>query len=166
VENTERLLIGALFIAAASVRAAETTVAEPPAGDVLLLDSLGRPVPTPVERLPEGLRPRSEANRNNQTPPTHKGAKAPEELGEKLDSLREGLPEYEWFPAVSPALMPYLYNLDEFGNTVARPGPFVLGLAHAPRNLLPAALRTAAIRKCCRLRSSAGTARSWQRPKP
>ena len=54
-----------------------------------------------------------------------RASKPPEELQEKLESMREGLPAFEWFPAAPPHLMPYLYSQDELGNTVARPGPLI-----------------------------------------
>jgi porin len=123
VNNAARLLIGPLLVAATGAQAADPAVVDPPSGDVLLLDSRGRPVPTPIENLHPGLRPGTQTDLNYQTPPTHKGSKAPEAVREKLDSMRAGQPEFEWFPAVPPALMPYLYSQDEFGNTVARPGP-------------------------------------------
>ena len=39
------------MVAAPAVQAAEPATAESPSGDVLLLDSLGQPVPTPIEKL-------------------------------------------------------------------------------------------------------------------
>jgi hypothetical protein len=114
-----------LLSAPAPVQAAEQMLAEPASGDVLLLDSLGRPVPTPVDSLPQGLRPRSEAELKYQTPAPQQGVKASPEVQEKLQSMREGLPAFEWFPAVPPPLMPYLYSQGEFGNTAARPGPLI-----------------------------------------
>ncbi len=92
---------------------------------MLLLDNLGRPVRVPVESLPQGLRPRSQTELKYQTPEPKKGVKRAPEVEEKLESMREGQPAFEWFPAVPPHLMPYLYSLDEFGNTVARPGPLI-----------------------------------------
>ncbi len=92
---------------------------------MLLLDNLGRPVHTPVESLPQGLRPRSQTELKYQTPAPQKGRKLPQELEEKLESMREGLPAFEWFPAAPPRLMPYLFSQDELGNTVAQPGPLI-----------------------------------------
>ena len=79
----------------------------------------------PAENLPPGLRPQSELGLKHQVPDPPRGRKPPPEMREKLDSMREGLPEFEWFPAVPPSLMPYLYSQDELGNTVARPGPLI-----------------------------------------
>ena len=73
MKNNTPILIVALLVAAPIVRAAEQTPAEPVSGDVLLLDNLGRPVRTPVESLPQGLRPRSESELNHQTPQPQKG---------------------------------------------------------------------------------------------
>jgi porin len=78
-----------------------------------------------VESLPEGLRPRSESELKHQTPDPVKGQKLPEEVRDKLDSMQEDLPAFEWFPAAPPHLMPYLYSQDSLGNTVARPGPLI-----------------------------------------
>lgn len=120
------ILIGTLLIAAAQgAWGAGPTPAEPASGDVLLLDSLGRPVQKPVDSLPEGLRPRSETELKDQIPAPQKGSKRPAEVQEKLESIHEGLPPFEWFPAAPPSLMPYLYSQDELGNTVARPGPLI-----------------------------------------
>ena len=118
-------LIRALLICATAAQAAETATTEPVSGDVLLLDNLGRPVPTPIESLPPGLRPKTPTDLEHQIPPPQKGSPAPEAVRQKLDTMRESAPPYEWFPAIPPALMPYLYNQDEFGNTVARPGPLL-----------------------------------------
>ncbi len=92
---------------------------------MLLLDNLGRPVPTPVESLPQGLRPRSQTELKYQTPTPQKGIKLPPEVQEKLQSMQEGLPAFEWFPGAPPSLMPYLQSQDERGNTVTRPGPLI-----------------------------------------
>jgi porin len=78
-----------------------------------------------VDSLPEGLRPRSESELKYQTPDPGKGQKLPEEVRDKLESMQEGLPAFEWFPAAPPPLMPYLYSQDELGNTVGRPGPLI-----------------------------------------
>jgi len=114
-----------MIVAASSIWATEQTPSDPASGDVLLLDSLGRPVKKPVDSLPQGLRPQSQTELKYQTPTPQRGRKPPEELQEKLESIREGLPAFEWFPAAPPSLMPYLYSQDAFGNTVARPGPLI-----------------------------------------
>jgi porin len=119
------VLTVALLITAPCVQAGEAAVDAPASGDVLLLDNLGRAVPTPVDSLHEGLRPRSQSELEHQTPPPQKGSKAPEEVRKKLETMREGLPAFEWFPAVPPHLEPYLYSQDELGNTIARPGPLI-----------------------------------------
>ena len=110
------------MIAAVAARAADPAPSGPASGDVLLLDSVGRAVPTPVHSLHESLRPRSETERAYQTPTPHKGVPFPLEALRALQRLREGQPALEWLPAVPPALMPYLYSLDELGNTAVRPG--------------------------------------------
>ena len=114
-----------MIAATPGIWAAEQAAPEPASGDVLLLDNLGRPVRTPVDSLPQGLRPRSQTELKYQTPEPQKGRKPPEEVREKLESMREGLPAFEWLPAAPPYLMPYLYSQDELGNTVARPGPLI-----------------------------------------
>ena len=69
------------MIAAVAARAADPAPSGPASGDVLLLDSVGRAVPTPVHSLHESLRPRSETERAYQTPTPQKGVPFPlEEL--------------------------------------------------------------------------------------
>jgi hypothetical protein len=122
------LICFALLFAALAARgagASEEAPIEPPSGDVLLLDSVGRPVEKPVESLPEDLRPKTESELKQQTPDPRKGQKLPEAVRDKLESMQEGLPPFEWLPAAPPKLMPYLYSQDELGNTVARPGPLI-----------------------------------------
>ena len=37
--------------------------------------------------------------------------------------VRESKTDRQWFPATPPVMMPYLANLDEYGNTAIQPGP-------------------------------------------
>ena len=151
MKNNTPILIAALLVAAPIVRAAEQTPPEPASGDVLHLDSLGRTVRTPVDSLPPRLRPRSQTELKYQTPAPQKGHKQPPEVREKLESMREGLPAFEWFPAAPPSLMPYLYSQDELGNTAARPGPLIDVF---PLESLVQGAKTWSSRKACATRSS------------
>jgi hypothetical protein len=97
-------------------------------GEMLLSDEVGNAVATPISRVEAGLRPATALGLKYQTPGTHKGVTAPSETQKKLESIWEGLPEFEFFPPAPPRLMPYLYETDAQGNTAATPGA-LLGVA-------------------------------------
>jgi carbohydrate-selective porin OprB len=58
----------------------------------------------------------------HQFPEPEKGTSMPEEA---LEKSRAAAKEFRWFPSVPPPLMPYLASQNEYGNTVARPGPLI-----------------------------------------
>ena len=91
-------------------------------GEMLLTDSMGRAVRMPAASVSRGLHPSSTVGLKYQTPATHKGVKSGSEVRERLESMHEGVPAFELFPVVPVRLMPYLYNVDEFGNTALNPG--------------------------------------------
>jgi hypothetical protein len=92
---------------------------------MLLTDDLGHVVSAPTDSVAEGLRPTSGIGLKHQTPHTHKGVKLTSRVLEKLEALWADLPEFEFFPAAPPRLSSYLYNTDEFGNTLVRPGALI-----------------------------------------
>ena len=123
---THARLVGVLYLvvllnAHATVQGDSDTVQR----EMLLTDGVGRAVGTPTSNVAPGLRPSSPLGLKYQTPSTHKGAKLPHEVEEILDWMREGLPEYEFFPPAPPRLMPYLYSNDELGNTAVAPGALI-----------------------------------------
>jgi porin len=113
-------LAGAVLTLPCALAWADTVDANSAPGNVLLLDSLGRLVSVPSNQVPASLQPPSEKGPNRQIPEPTEGAMMPEVI---LQRMREGNVGVEYFPAVPPALMPYLASQDEYGNTVMRPGP-------------------------------------------
>jgi hypothetical protein len=87
--------------------------------DVLLLDSLGRLVAVPTNQVPAGYRPSSNVGVKDQIPTFARGSIAPTAI---LQRARQAITHAEFFPAVPPALMPYLASQDEYGNTAFAPG--------------------------------------------
>jgi len=86
-------------------------------------DALGRSVGTALFKVAPGLRPATEQGLKYQTPNTQKGVTTPNYTREKLDAIWKSQPaRLEMFPAAPPRLQPYLYNIDEMGNTAASPG--------------------------------------------
>jgi porin len=116
-----------LLTAAAGLAAfaAEPSPSSSAQGEMLLTNDLGQVVKTPVDSVPESLRPSSGIGLKHQTPHTHKGMELTGEVLEKLEALWAGRPQFEFFPAVPPPLMSYLYSNDEFGNTAIRPGALI-----------------------------------------
>ena len=98
----------------------------PPAsapGNMLLTNDVGQAVEG--ANVAEGLRPSSATGLKYQTASTHKGVRLAREALEKLESMWENLPSFEYFPTAPARLSPYLYSNDAFGNTAVRPGPLI-----------------------------------------
>ena len=43
-------------------------------------------------------------------------------VAQRIAASKENQPDWQWFPATPPTLMPYLANLDEYGNTASQSG--------------------------------------------
>jgi porin len=89
------------------------------AGDLLLLDNLGRVVSVPMNEVPSALRPPADIGVARQIPNPTEGASLPQEI---LQRSRAGTNGFQFFPSGQPPLMSYLASVDEFGNTAIRPG--------------------------------------------
>jgi porin len=87
--------------------------------DVLLLDSMGRLVVVPTNQVPSGYQPPADVGVGDQTPTPARGTLAPAAI---LQRARRGVTHAEFFPAVPPALMPYLASQDDYGNSAISPG--------------------------------------------
>jgi porin len=77
----------------------------------------------PPNQLPPKLLPPADVGIARQVPKPSRGRRLPPSVLERLDSGRERV--FTLFPAVSPALEPYLASQDEYGNTAIKPGPLV-----------------------------------------
>ena len=119
------LLGGLLFTVGIAMHAAEPSTTVPAQGEMLLDDSLGKPAPTPIDKVPQGLRPSSSIGLKYQTPKPHKGERQPTDIHDKVESMWEAMPSFELFPPPPPRLMPYLYSNDGLGNTAVQHGALV-----------------------------------------
>ena len=88
---------------------------------MILVDSFGHVVGVSPADLPSGLLPPSNVGIERQVPKPAAGRRLPPALLQRMGSGREQV--FTLFPAVSPALEPYLAAQDELGNTAIRPGP-------------------------------------------
>lgn len=116
-------VITALVAVSLSATAANST--NPPTAGILLTDSLGRVVRVPTNEVPASLRPPAAIDGTHQTPQSAKGARQLDLVSERTELGRAGAEGFVFFPAVQPRLMPYLANLDEFGNTALKPSAWL-----------------------------------------
>jgi porin len=108
-----------LICAAMAAEAADAPVSST-STNLLLFDRFGRTVLVPTNEVPAALRPPPALGLGQQVPSPPKGASQPPEVQERIAESKTGR---VWFPATPPAMMPYLANLDEYGNTAIQPGP-------------------------------------------
>ncbi|MFO1478053.1 MAG: carbohydrate porin [Verrucomicrobiota bacterium] len=107
-------------------------------------DPLGRAVEVSTNQLQSPLSPAGAGGVARQIPAAPRGAA---QTAEQRRRLREARTGREWFPETPPVLMPYLANLDEYGNTAVQPGaamtndPVVKGVQAAKYDLSEAGLR-------------------------
>jgi porin len=90
---------------------------------VILVDSFGHVVGISPSALSPKLLPPQDVGIDRQVPKPAAGRRLPPSLLRRMDSGRERV--FTLFPAVPPALEPYLGAQDELGNTAIRPGPLV-----------------------------------------
>lgn len=88
-------------------------------GQLLLHDRLGHTVHTSTNEVNPLLLPPPSTGLSNQIPTAPKGTPQPEEIHRRIV---ESKTRREWLPPTPPVLMPYLANLDEYGNTAIQPG--------------------------------------------
>ena len=112
--------IAAALLLAFKVHAADQNLSNPPPGEVLVLDRLGRVVKVPTNAMPAGFLPPASVGLERQMPEPVQGESQPEEVQQRG---REAAVGYRFLPVVPPPLAPYLANQNQFGNTAARPGP-------------------------------------------
>jgi hypothetical protein len=115
-----RLFLNLMLVAMpVTAFAAGTDTNAPPAGDLLLLDEMGRVVTVPTNEVPSALRPPADVGVKQQLPNPATGSSLPQVLQQRA---REGAVGFHFFPATPPPLMAYLASQDDFGNTALRPG--------------------------------------------
>ena len=95
----------------------------PQPGDVILTDSFGHVVGIPPDQISPKLLPPADVGIERQVPRPAPGRRLPPSVLQRMDASREKT--FTLFPAVAPALEPYLASQDELGNTSIRPGPLV-----------------------------------------
>jgi len=87
--------------------------------DRLFVDSLGRTVHVSRDDVDSSLHPPATTDLRLQIPTAPKGTSQSDEVRQRILESKTGR---EWFPPTPPVLMPYLANLDEYGNTALQPG--------------------------------------------
>lgn len=85
----------------------------------LLNDRLGHATRVPTNEVPSSLHPPASIGLGQQIPVPSKGAPQSDDVRARI---LESKNDRQWFPPTPPVLMPYLANLDEYGNTAIQPG--------------------------------------------
>jgi porin len=120
MKSASRLLLNlALAAVPATALADGTNMNTPPAGDLLLLDEMGRVVPVPTNEAPASLTTPVSSKVEEQFPAPVTGASLPPEIVHRLWAGTNG---FQFFPATPARLMPYLGSVDVYGITAFRPG--------------------------------------------
>jgi len=88
----------------------------------LLNDRSGSSRRVATNEVPSSLHPGASTGLSQQVPVTPKGTPQSADVRERIAASKSGLEGLQWFPATPPVLMPYLANLDEFGNTAIQSG--------------------------------------------
>jgi carbohydrate-selective porin OprB len=113
------LALAALVANAGSACAADTNTNVAP-NHLLLIDRLGKPLRVSTNDVSSSLHPPASVGLGQQIPVSPKGAPMSDEVRQRI---LESKTDRQWFPTTPPVLMPYLANLDEYGNTAIQPGP-------------------------------------------
>ena len=100
----------------ATVKGAPTNAAAVP---FLLNDRLGHPTRVPTNEVPSSLHPPVRLGLEQQIPVTPKGTPQSDDVRDRILESKTGR---QWLPSTPPVMMPYLANLDEYGNTAIQPG--------------------------------------------
>lgn len=112
----------AAFIACLSVVPA-SPAAEAPTNAApvpfLLNDRLGHATRVPTNEVPSSLHPPASIGLEQQIPVPLKGTPQADDVRDRILESKTGR---QWLPPTPPVLMPYLANLDEYGNTAIQPG--------------------------------------------
>ena len=87
---------------------------------LLLINHLGKSVQVSTNEVHSSLHPPASTGLRQQIPVSPKGAPMSDEVRQRILESKTG---QQWFPTTPPVMMPYLANLDEYGNTAIQPGP-------------------------------------------
>jgi porin len=87
---------------------------------LLLINRLGKSVQVSTNEVHSSLHPPASTGLRQQIPVAPKGAPMSDEVRQRILESKTG---QQWFPTTPPVMMPYLANLDEYGNTAIQPGP-------------------------------------------
>jgi len=112
----------ALAAAVLPVHATEPGPTNAPPPHFLIIDSFGNPIQAATNEVHSSLHPPAALGLEQQIPVAPKGATMGDEVRQRIAESKLGQEGLQWFPATPPVLMPYLGNLDEFGNTAIQPG--------------------------------------------
>jgi len=85
----------------------------------LLNDRFGKATRVPTNEVPSSLHPPASIGLGEQIPVTPKGTPQSDDVRDRILESKTGR---QWLPSTPPVLMPYLANLDEYGNTAIQPG--------------------------------------------
>jgi hypothetical protein len=123
-----------LACATALVRSAEPGATNAPGDQMLMNDDFGKFVAVPTNAVSSQFRPPSGISITNQVPSPTPGTPIPGPVQEREQNQRAGREQLQFFPAFAPWLAPYLASVDQFGNTVLKPGALI---PWAPNDVLP-----------------------------
>jgi porin len=108
------------FVAAARSACASDPQTNASSNRLLLIDRLGNPLRVSTNEVPSSLHPPASIGLGHQIPVSPKGMPISDEVRQRI---LESKTDRQWFAPTPPVLMPYLANLDEYGNTAIQPGP-------------------------------------------
>ena len=124
----------ALTCGTALVRPAEPAATNAPGNQVLLNDNFGQLIVVPTNAVSSQFFPSPGISITNEIPSPTPGTPIPEPVQERERDQRAGRDELQFFPPFAPRLAPYLASVDQFGNTVLKPGALI---PWAPNDVLP-----------------------------
>ena len=113
------LALAALVAVVRGAGAAEPQTNAPP-DHLLLINRLGQTVRVSTNDVHSSLHPPTATGLGQQIPVSPKGAPMSDEIRQRIQDSKT---DRRWFPPTPPVLMPYLANLDEYGNTAIQPSP-------------------------------------------
>jgi porin len=111
--------VAAACVGIGSAAAATDAPTNAPANTLLLSDRFGNATRVATNEVSPSLHPPAAVGLPQQIPTAPKGTPQSDEVRQRILASQTGR---QWFPPTPPVLMPYLANLDEYGNTAIQPG--------------------------------------------